>query len=304
MSLFAAVDIGGTKIRIEVFPEDGESLQTRILDTPRSGDVVGDIARAIREAGGEDAASIASIGIGCPGPLDPRKGVVLNPPNLSRLWWDLKLPAELGERMGCTTALENDCNLGALGEDLYGGGRGYGSTLYITISTGVGGGLIVDGNIFGGTRGFAVEIGHIKVTEKPYLCGCGRSGCLEAATSGTAIARRAREAEWTPPTGVPLTARAVADSAREGDGAAIEVLREAAGYLAAAIVDSVYAYDPEIILLGGGVAQSDLFMELVREAVDEEPMMPAFRGTPVRRAALGERSVVCGALALARRVQK
>jgi glucokinase len=298
MSLFAAVDVGGTKTRIEVFSASEEPLRTRILDTPRSGDVAGDMAQAISEATG---GGLASVGVGCPGPLDPLEGVVLNPPNLSRRWWGLGLPTRLGERLCCPVALENDCNLGALGEALYGGGRGYGSTLYITVSTGVGGGLVVDGHIFGGTRGFAVEIGHTKVTEKAYLCGCGREGCVEAVASGTAIARRAREAGWVAPDDVALSASSVASAAQEGDWTAFEVLREAARYLATAIVNYVYSYDPAIVLIGGGVAQSDLFMELVREAVDAEPIMPAFRGTPVRRADLGERSVVYGALALARR---
>lgn len=298
--VFAAVDVGGTKIGIEIFAGDStEPLETHRFDTPRSGDLVEEMAREIAEAA--QGKAVSAVGIGCPGPLDPLEGVILNPPNLSRSWWGLALPDELGARLGCPAALENDCNLGALGEDLYGGGKGYGSTLYVTISTGVGGGLIVDGRIFGGWRGFAVEIGHTRITDKPYKCGCGRYGCVEAATSGTAIATRAREAGWAPPEGVPLSARAVADSARNGDETAFEVLRETTRHLAAAMINFIYSYDPAVVLLGGGVAQSDLYMQLVEQAVAEEPMMPAFRGTPIHRAALGNRSVVYGALALARR---
>lgn len=298
VSLFAAVDIGGTKTRVEIFSENGEALWARVLDTPHSGDVIGVLAREIRAAAGED---VASAGVGCPGPLDPLEGVVLNPPNLGRCWWGLRLPERLGERLGCPVALENDCNLGALGEDLYGGGGQYSSTLYITVSTGVGGGLISAGRIFGGARGFAVEIGHTRITEKPYRCGCGREGCVEAVASGTAIARFAREAGWTPPAGETLSARSVAGSA-EKDEVAFGVLQKAAGYLGAAIVNYIYSYDPAVVLLGGGVSRSGLFVDLVGRAIDAEPMMPAFRGVPVRQAALGERSVAYGALALARRV--
>lgn len=302
MGLYVAIDIGGTKVRIEIFSKEGEALRTRIFDTPCSGDVAGEMEREIHEA--LDGEEPEAIGIGCPGPLDPLGGVVLNPPNLSRQWWGLELPNFLSERLGCLAALENDCNLGALGEDLYGGGREYESTLYITISTGVGGGLIVDERIFGGTRGFAVEVGHTKITEEPYVCGCGREGCVEAVASGTAIARFAREAGWGTPEDSLGGARAVVNAAHDGDEVALGVVRRAAWYMGAAIVNSIYAYDPAVVLLGGGVAQSDLYMKLVKEAVDEEPMMPAFRGTPVRRAALGERSVVCGAFALAQKSLK
>lgn len=300
MSLYVAVDIGGTKVRIETFSKGGEALRTHIFDTPRSGDVAGEMEREVREA--LDGEEPEAIGVGCPGPLDPLGGVVLNPPNLSRQWWGLEFPSLLSERLNCLAALENDCNLGALGEDLYGGGRGYESTLYITISTGVGGGLIVNECIFGGTRGFAVEVGHTKITEKPYPCGCGREGCVEAVASGTAIARFAREAGWGSPEDSLRGARAVVNAAHDGDEVALGVVRDAARYMGVAIVNFIYAYDPAVVLLGGGVAQSDLYLELVREAVDAEPMMPAFRGTPVRRAALGERSVVCGAFALARKI--
>lgn len=302
MSLFAAVDVGGSKTRIELFSDNEDAPRKNVLPTPRSGDVVGSIARAVCEvAAGEEP---VSVGVGCPGPLDPLEGVVLNPPNLSRQWWGLKLPAYLGERLGCPVALENDCNLGALGEALYGGGRGYDSTLYITVSTGIGGGLVVNGHIFGGARGFAVELGHTKITEEAIRCGCGREGCVEAVASGVALARRAGEAGWTAPEDALPEARTVAESAREGDEAAFMALRETSEYLAAAIVNSIYSYDPAVVLLGGGVVQSDLFMNLVKDAVEAEPTLSAFRGIPLRRAELGERSVIYGALALALRVSE
>lgn len=312
MSVLAAVDVGGTKVRVEVFAEgsaweDGP-LGIRVLDTPRSGDVISPVARAVREAAGDE--EVLAVGIGCPGPLDPMGGVVLNPPNLSKEWWGLEAPRLLSGRLGCPAAIENDCNLAALGEAASGGGRGYASTLYITVSTGVGGGLVVDGEIFGGARGFAVEVGHMKISDKDYPCGCGRTGCVESAVSGTAISRRAREAGWTPPGGTPPggtpdgaspTSLAVATAAADGDEIAHRILSEAASHFGRAIVDLIYCYDPAVVLIGGGVAGSDLFMRLTREAVDAEAMMPAFRGVPVLRASLGGRSVIRGALVLARR---
>lgn len=117
----------------------------------------------------------------------------------------------------------------------------------------------------------------LRVSEKAYLCGCGREGCPEALASGTAIARRAGEAGWVAPDGVALSALSVAGAAQEGDRTVSELLREAAKYLATTMVSRVYSYDPAIVPIGGGVPQSDLFMELVREAADAEQIMPAFR---------------------------
>jgi glucokinase len=298
----AAVDVGGTRTRIELFGEEPEPRCGVAFDTPRSGDVAGTVGEAVLELACREKLDAAAVA--CPGPLDPVRGVILNPPNLSKEWWDLKLAQRLSVLLGCPVALENDANLGALGEAEYGGGAGYGSVLYITVSTGVGTGLVMDGRIFGGSRGFAAELGHTTITEDDRVCGCGRRGCVEAVASGTAIARRALDAGWKPQEGREVTARAVAEAAASGDEAARGVLAEAAAYLGRAIVNFIYAYDPEVVLIGGGVAQSDIFMDLVAEAVELEPMMPAFRGVPVLRSALGERSVICGARALAEKLAR
>lgn len=311
MSALVAVDIGGTKVRISSFPVDADwsaaPTAERVFETPRSGNVVAALAERVREVvyeGDEDACPIA-VGVGCPGPLDPLRGIVLNPPNLSREWWGLGLTGALAGELGISpdrVALENDCNLAALGEATFGAGRPYGSTLYITVSTGVGGGLVLEGEIFGGERGYAVEIGHTKLTDRPYPCGCGRTGCVESAVSGTAIARRAREAGWTPPSGGEPTAKAVLEAATSGDAVARDIVETAAAFFAETLVDAVYLYDPAVIVVGGGVSESDLFMDLSLAALERVPTMPAFRGVPVLRAALEPRSVVAGAFVLAGRL--
>ncbi len=300
MVLVAAIDVGGTKTRIEIFSEAREPLDAVVFDTPRSGDVTATLAQAVEKLAGEKKMDVAAVA--SPGPSDPVKGIILNPPNLSKEWWNLRITDRLGELLGCPVALENDANLGALGESEYGAGHEHSHVLYITVSTGIGTGLAVNGHIFGGSRGFAGELGHTTVTEKDRICGCGRRGCVEAVASGTAIAKQALNAGWSPPNGERPTARAVAEAAAAGDKAALEILTEAATYLGKAIVNFLYAYDPDVVLLGGGVAQSDLFLDLMRKAVDLEPMMPAFRGVPVLRAALGERSVIYGTRALAEKV--
>ncbi len=245
---------------------------------------------------------ISAVGAGCPGPLDPQRGVVLNPPNLSESWWNLDVPGSLSRHLGVPPghiAVDNDCNLAALGEWRFGAGRQYPSTLYVTVSTGVGGGLVVDGEIYSGSRGFAAEVGHMKLTDEPFWCGCGRTGCVESAISGPSIVRRARESGWTPKGGSDPTTRDIFEAANSGDRAAYGIIELAAGYFAEALVNFVYAYDPAVIVVGGGVTDQDLFMRLTFDAMNLVPMMPAFRGVPVVKAALGGRSVVAGAFVLA-----
>lgn len=293
MSPVAAVDIGGTRTRIALFAEgEHEPREWKEFPTPRGGDVLEEISAALRELPG-----IGAVGVGCPGPLDPRSGVVLNPPNLSAAWWGLEVAGILEERLGVPAALENDANLGALGESAHGGGCGRDPVLYVTVSTGIGTGLVVGGEIFGGARGYAVELGHAPITDGPR-CRCGRFGCPEVAASGTAIARRAREAGRRVGAG---GAREVLEAAAGGDGLARRVVEASARDLGRALANAVYAYDPEVVLLGGGVSQSDLFLELAREAVEAEITLPAFRGVEIRRAHLGERSGIYGARALAER---
>lgn len=296
MSLLATVDIGGTKTVAEVF--DGESNgRGAAFPTPRTGDLLRPLCDVLEDLA--DGGVIRAVAVGCPGPLDQRAGIVLNPPNLARGWWGLPVADRLRKTFECDVTLENDANLGALGEACLGGGQGFPSVLYLTVSTGVGAGIVVDRTIFRGSRGFAGELGHTTVasTDAP-LCGCGRRGCLEAIASGSAIARRARERGWRNGSG-PITARAVAAAAERGDQVATVVLREAAAYLAQGIVNFVYAFDPSIVLIGGGVANSKLFFEFVRRSLDKEPTMAPLRGVPVRVAKLGNRSVISGARVLA-----
>lgn len=253
-------------------------------------------------AGRED---VSAVGAGCPGPLDPKRGVVLNPPNLSDGWWSLNIPESLSKHLGIPPqriAVDNDCNLAALGEYSFGAGRDYPSTLYVTVSTGVGGGLVVDGEVYSGSRGFAGEIGHMKLTDEPYPCGCGRTGCVESAISGPSIVRRAEESGWRPEDGAEPTTRNIFEAANAGDGTAYGIVERSAGYFADSLVNFVYAYDPAVIVVGGGVTDQELFMHLTRAAFDAAPMMPAFRGVPIEKAALGGRSVVAGAFVLAERL--
>jgi glucokinase len=301
LSPLAAIDVGGTKTLVEIF--DARPIRTLHqveLPTPRSGDVIGAVTDAVLQplAG----RSLTALVVGCPGPLDRGAGVVMDPPNLSRGWWHLPLGRALHDVFRCPVTLENDANLGALGEAVSGAGRGFPSVLYITVSTGIGAGFVVDGDIFPGARGFGLEVGHTTVNSPhPVRCACGREGCLESLASGSAIATRAWELGF-PALGGEVTARSVAAAAESGAPLGHQVMEEAAGYLAQGIVNFLYVLDPSVVLIGGGVAQSDLFIDLVREAITAEKLMDPFQEVPVRQAELGRFSVITGAKVLAGRL--
>jgi len=218
----------------------------------------------------------------------------------------------LEDRLGIPVFLGNDANAAALGEFAYGAGRGYRHVIYLTVSTGVGGGIISDGRLLEGRHGAAGEVGHVIVEPGGPPCGCGNRGCLEALISGPAIARQAREAldvGWetsigrlagTDPHGV--TAEVVVRAAREGDGLARELLETAGRRLGTALLGLVHVFDPEVIVVGGGLTNAgELLMKLARDTMFAG-LMPIFKeGLEVVPPDLGADAGLYGAVALARR---
>jgi glucokinase len=218
----------------------------------------------------------------------------------------------LEERLGIPVFLGNDANAAALGEFAYGAGRGYRHVIYITVSTGVGGGIISDGRLLEGQRGAAGEVGHVIVEPGGPLCGCGNRGCLEALISGTAIARQAREAlvagresaigglAEADPHGV--AAEVVVRAARGGDGLAGELLETAGRRLGTALLGLVHIFDPQVIVVGGGVTNAgELLMKPARDTMFAG-LMPIFKeGLEVVPPDLGADAGLYGAVALARR---
>src|SRR5215213_351910 len=195
--LFGAVDLGGTKIHTAVSDEAGRILaeDRRPTEVERGPDGV--IARIIdsleASLAGTGGSRLAALGAAAPGPIDREHGTVREAPNLPG-WRSVPLAARLGEALGCPAVLENDANAAALGEFTFGAGRGSQHMIYLTVSTGIGGGLILDGCLYRGATGSAGELGHIVLDDDGPLCGCGARGCLEALASGTAIAARGAEA--------------------------------------------------------------------------------------------------------------
>ncbi|MFN3929835.1 MAG: ROK family protein, partial [Thermoflexus sp.] len=303
--VYIAVDLGGTNIRASRCAEDGRIFARAQTPTRPEEGVEAVIARIVGaiEAVWADEEPVEAIGVGAPGPLDPQTGVVLTAPNLG--WENVPLADRLRDRFGVPCFVGNDANLAALGEWKYGAGRGHEHLVYLTVSTGIGGGVITHGMLLEGARGLGAELGHIVVEARDGpRCGCGQTGCLEALASGTAIARMAREAwargepvPWPDPSAV--TAADVAEAATRGDPVAGVIMDRAAFYLGVGIASFWHIFNPTLIILGGGVMKAgDWFLEKIRAYARDRAMTPNYV-TPIVRAALKDDVGLLGALAYA-----
>lgn len=306
--VIAGIDIGGTKIAVGLADSKGRMLTlsrfpTRVELGPHRilANAVNEIEKLLK--GSE--ARLTAIGVGCAGPLDRRRGLILSPPNLPD-WDNFPVIRLLEERFNVPAILDNDANAAALGEQRHGAGRGLSDIVYMTISTGIGGGIIIDGKIVHGVADGAGEVGHATVLPDGPPCGCGARGCLEALCSGTSIARRARErlsggvgsslATLRPD---EVTAKMVADAARDGDTLACEIWDETIYYLSIGIGNIVGTLAPEVVILGGGVSTAgDHLLEPLREQVRARVKMLPSEKINIMQAALGGESGIHGALIL------
>lgn len=305
-----AVDIGGTHIRAAVYPA-GEREPVVRGDILTQGEQPPHerLAALLRDLWPEPGI-VRGIGVASPGPLDPYRGVVLATPNIPQ-WRDFPLVRFLQERFAVPVVLDNDANAAALGEWRYGAGVGHHHLLYFTVSTGIGGGVIVADRLLRGAAGLAGELGHVTVLPDGPLCGCGQRGHLEALASGTAIARAAEEelARGVPSRLAeaprPLTAALVAEAARQGDVLAQAVLTRAAHFMGRAIADYLHIFNPTIVILGGGVVRAgEVYLAPLREALHAAVMSPAYlEGLTLTTARLGDDAGLLGALALLREAQ-
>lgn len=297
--LVLGLDIGGTKLAAGVVDESGEVHS--FLVTPTRGDegpekVVErllDLGRQAVDAAGVPWAAVVGVGVGCGGPLDAARGV-LSPPHLPG-WHDVPLREIAGRAYGLPVVLDNDATAAAAGEHRYGAGAGVTNMVYLTLSTGVGGGVIVDGRPYRGSDGNGAELGHVTVDWRGRICrGCGRRGCLEAYVSGTSIAERAQEA------GLAYgTAEEVAAAALGGDAAAARLWDETVEALACGLTSIVNLLEPELVAIGGGVSRSgEHLLAPVRERVHTAAMTPAGKTVEIVAAALGDRVGVVGAAAI------
>ena len=287
--MLAGIDLGGTQVRVALARSDGRlvaSIKTRtaLLPTPQAM-VEWAAAQIDRHRGRE---KVRSITIAAPGPIDIKRGMLVNPPNLP--WQNVPLVALMGRATGARVNLANDADMAGLGEFHHGAGRGTRNMVYITWSTGVGGGLIIDGKLHRGSHGTAGEIGHMIIDPNGPLDNCGQRGCLEAFVSGTALARQ---------TG--LTAAELFAAAAGGDRQALLVVEGAARYMGIALISLTNALDPEIFVMGGGVSRSwGLVYPTMIATLRSSPFIKPARRPRLRRARLGDRAGQVGAVEWAR----
>ena len=302
------VDLGGTKMAVGVVDSDQhihyEGKESSIGLTEEK--LVADLGRELLEA--RDARpDVLCAGLGIPATIDHDRGVAIQAVNLEIS--DVPLRDLMREKLGLPVYIDNDANLAALAEFLFGAGRGGRNVVMLTIGTGIGGGLILDGEIYRGTTGSAAELGHIVVEEDGPPCqgNCPNHGCVETFASGTAIAREGRKvAERQPDSALgkaladgPIVGKTVTDLAINGDPLAREIVADAGRYLGVALASLANIFDPDVIVIGGGVSVvGDLMLDPAREELTSRALPPMNR-TPVQLAELGPEAGMIGAAAMA-----
>jgi glucokinase len=314
--LIVGVDLGGTTIVVGTLPEDGSAVHGLVSElTPVQlgpDGVVERILAMIRESVDRSraelgsGAEIAGVGIGAPGPLDTRRGLVIVAPNLG--WHDMPLLDRVAAATGYDAALDNDANCATLGEWWRGAAQGGSVVAGFTIGTGIGGGIVLDGKIFHGASDVAAEMGHMTIDVTGRRCKCGNYGCLEAYASGPAIAARTvEELEAGTPSSIPplvegdlarVTAQTVYQAAQEGDALALEIVRDTARFLGAGIANVVNMLNPDVVVVTGGVTKAgDRLFGPLRVEVARRAFRPAVAACRIVPGGLPGTAGVYGAVA-------
>ena len=308
--LVIAADLGGTNLRTATVDAKGRVHERIKHSTPkaeRADEIVRAIVAAARDCEQRSAARgehICALSVVVPGTVQMENGVVTKAPNVPSLN-GFRLAAALESELRWPAVLENDANAAAVGEMWQGAGRGYGTIIMVTLGTGVGGGIIVDGELWRGIDGSAGEIGHIGVEPAGVACTCGSRGCLEVYASATAIVRMASEALSRYPRsplhkGGELTAESIYRSGLEGDELALEVFRWMGFYLGIGLASLINVLNPEAIVIGGGVADGwDLFIGHVRGQIVERAFPIPARRARILRAERGDDAGLLGAARIA-----
>ncbi len=306
MSTFVTGDIGGTHIRVAAYESDNTSPLTH-KRTRSYGKEPGTFDRLVNaiESAWPDNRDVKAISMASPGPLDPETGIVLDTPNIPE-WDNFPLTEKLSEHFHVPAYLDNDANLAALGEWKFGAGRDHHDVLYLTISTGIGGGVIIDDRLLHGHHGLAAELGHVTVLADGPVCSCGYRGHLEALAAGPAIVRYVREqleagSRSELSNDEDLNAYDVAEAARRGDDLAKSAYERAGRYLGIGVASFLHTLDPSIVIFGGGVSQSGpLLFEPFEASLRAHVFYPRYlENLEITTAALGDDVGLLGALALA-----
>ena len=307
---FVGVDVGGTKVAAGLVDANGEIISHRRVPmvssaSPQEGldAVLSAIAQVLA-----DGAAVSGIGICAPGPLDPKTGIILNPPNLP-CWRNFPLAKLVQQKYRVSVKVDNDANAAALAEARWGAGRGYRTVFYATIGTGIGTGIVMDDHIYHGRTGAAGEGGHVSIDYRGPICLCGKPGCIEILASGTALAKRASEriAAGTKSSMLDLvggnlsamTGEIIGKASKAGDALAREVLAEATEMLALWLSNMIDLLDPDVIVIGGGAAALLLpFFDSLRERVPQFAVNPRANEVPIVEARYHAESGIAGGAAL------
>lgn len=303
------IDLGGTKICGAVASFEGDIVSKYTIPTKAEDGEEAVLERIITviekiiEESTVDKDKIVSIGIGSPGPLDAKEGKILTTPNLPFKNFNIVKPIK--DKFNIPVYLDNDANAAAIGEYVFGAGKGTNNMVFITVSTGIGGGAVLNGKIYRGNTCNALEIGHSTIDKDGPRCNCGNYGCAEALASGTAIARFAREAvEIGQTTSLSsyekITSYEVFKEAEKGDSVAVNILNKSLNYLGICVANVITSFDPEMVIIGGGVSKGGaIVFDKIKAVVQERCFKAMWENTKIVPAALGTDAGVIGAVALA-----
>lgn len=315
-NLVLAVDLGGSKIVTALVSPLGEIIDREYVLTLADEGAEAVIERILGSIDGLLAradlppSSLPAVSLAVAGAIDSRGGVVTASPNLPG-WRNIPLRGMVQEETGLETFLLNDASAAALGEYRFGVGKGVDDLLYLTVSTGIGGGIIIDGKLYTGVSGSAGELGHMTIDVNGPYCNCGNTGCLEVLASGKAVAREAQKAiaqgaksimlELAEGEPQNITAKTVSEAAQKGDALAAVVISRAATYLGVGMVNLVNAFNPGMIIVGGGMAKmGDILLDTARKVVAERAFHLPTREVRIVQSQLGDEAAVLGAAAFVR----
>jgi len=303
---YAGVDLGGTNLKLGLVSAEGDLVlrHSAATEADRGPDHVlariADAVRALCDAASIGLTDISAVGLGAPGPVDWKAGAVVFAPNLSG-WRDVPARDRLREHLGRPVVLENDANAAAYGEFRCGAGRNVRNLVLLTLGTGIGGGIVLDGRLFRGPNDMGAELGHMVVHHGGRRCGCGNRGCLEAYASATAVVARMREAlqdgeRSRLADADDLTCEDIFTAAGAGDELAKRVVRETADYLASGITSILHVLNPEMVALTGGMmGAGDSFLNAVRRRVRESAFERASSACEISWSTLGGDAGILGA---------
>jgi glucokinase len=313
MSLTIGIDVGGTKVLGGVVDESGKVLTTARKDTPRQGgsaltQTIADVAKELLEQH-----SVSSVGVSAAGFVSSDRKTMLATPNIAD-WNGVDLDGQLTKLIGLPVVIENDANAAAWGEAKFGAGKNQDHMMMLTVGTGIGGGIVVNGALYRGAYGIAAEFGHMRVVPEGHICGCGARGCFEQYASGNALLRHAREAINASPevarnllsrgdgTVAGLTGQAITDAARDGDPVALAAFNTTGQWLGAGIASLAVLLDPACVVIGGGVIDAgEILLKPTRESLERNMPFAGKHPYPqIIAAQLGNEAGLVGVADLAR----